>query len=77
MSTEKRVEKLRRERRNNIRHEQRNVNLAPENVLEVTRLAKGEHSDVSNDDLDSSFFDNPYIKILIRMGRHQPHCLLF
>ena len=77
MSAEIRVEKIRREPRNNIRHEQRNVILAQKNVLEITRLAKGEHFDVSNDDLDLSFFDNPYIKILIRIGRHQPHCPLF
>ena len=77
MSTEQRVERLRRRRRNDIRHEQRDVIPAHKNELEVTGLAKGDHSDVSNDDLDLSFFDNPYIKILIRIGRHQPHCLLF
>jgi hypothetical protein len=77
MSAEKRIEKLRRRRRNNIRHGQLNVIPAHKNELEVTRLAKGKHSDASNDDLDQSFFDNPYIKILIMIGRHQPHCQLF
>ena len=77
MSTDQRVEKLRRRRRSNIRHAQRNVIPSHKHVLEVTRLAKGKHSDVSNDDLDLSLFENPYIKILTRIGRHQPHCLLF
>jgi hypothetical protein len=77
MSAEKSVERLSGKRRNNSLHEQRNVIPAQRNELEVTRLAKGEHSDVSNEDLELSFFDNPYIKILIRLGRHQPHCHLF
>jgi hypothetical protein len=73
MSGEKRVEKLRRVPLNNFQRGQRNVIPAYDDELE----AKGEHSYVSNDDLDLSFFDNPYIKILIRLGRHQPHCSLF
>jgi hypothetical protein len=74
MSAEKRVERL---SRHNIRHEQRDLIPAHKNELEVTGLAKGERSGVSNDDLDLSLFDNPYVKLLIRMGRHQPHCPLF
>ena len=77
MSTEQRVERLRSRRRNNVRHEQRHVIPAQTNELEVTGPAKGARSDVSNDDLDLSFFDNPYLKILLRIGRHQPHCPLF
>lgn len=77
MSAEIRVEKIRRGLRNNFQPGQRNEILAQKNVLEVTRLVKAEHSDVSNDDRDSSFFDNPYVKILIRLGRHQSPCGLF
>lgn len=73
MSGEKRVEKLRREPRNNFQRGQRNVIPAYDDELE----AKGEHSDVSDDGLNLSFIDNPYIKILIRLGRYQPYCQLF
>jgi hypothetical protein len=76
MSTGHRAGRLRRRRRN-VRHEQRNVAPAQTNELEVTRLAKGERPDVSDDGLDSSWFDKPYLKILLMIGRHQPHCPLF
>jgi hypothetical protein len=77
MSTEKRVEKLRRRLRSNFQRVQQNVILAHEQELEANRQARGEHSDVSNDDLNFPFFDSPLVKVLIRIGRHQPHCRLF
>lgn len=77
MNAEKRVEKLRRKRRDSIRREQRHVSLALKNEQAVAKLAQGERSDVSDDGLDLSFADNPLIKFLIRIGRYQPHCQLF
>lgn len=56
MNAEKRVEKLRRGLRSNFRRVQRNVILAHEDELEANRQARGEHSEVSNDDLNFPFF---------------------
>jgi hypothetical protein len=67
---------MRMEQRHDYQCEQQNVILAGENQLEANRHAKGEPAEVSYADPNSSFFDNPLVKILIRIGHHQPHCPL-